>query len=251
MKAGSATSSQSSDRSALSPLLSVRLLGGLSVTLGGRALPPLESARGRVLARISRRAPRFALPRERVAFVLWPDSREPQARTNLRHLLHTLRRALPEVDGFLDVTPRTLRWRDDESFELDVDAFEAAVARSGDDEGGDALREAVGLYGGDLLAGSYDEWVLEERERLRQLFVDTLERLATLLDRAWARAGWDALRPRSTGIYANFISDEAEAGVEAAYGTRIARLTALKDRWDPENVFHLNANIAPSAGGNR
>jgi DNA-binding SARP family transcriptional activator len=163
-------------------LLSVRLLGGLSVTLDGRVLPPLESARAESLLAYLVAHRGMALPRERVAFALWPDSREPQARTNLPHLLHTLRRALPDVDRFLDVTPRTLRWRDDESFELDVDAFKAAVARSRDDERGDALREAVGLYGGDLVAGSYDEWVLEERALLRQLFVDTLERLATLLE---------------------------------------------------------------------
>jgi FAD/FMN-containing dehydrogenase len=64
--------------------------------------------------------------------------------------------------------------------------------------------------------------------------------------REWARAGWEALRPHSTGVYANFISDEGSAGVRAAYGERLARLTALKDRYDPANVFRLNANIAPS-----
>jgi hypothetical protein len=52
-------------------------------------------------------------------------------------------------------------------------------------------------------------------------------------------------------VYANFISDEGAAGVHAAYGDRLARLTALKDRVDPENVFRLNANIPPSAGGAR
>jgi hypothetical protein len=68
---------------------------------------------------------------------------------------------------------------------------------------------------------------------------------------AWSRAGWDALRARSTGVYANFISDEGSAGVEAAYGSRLRRLTALKDRWDPANVFRMNANIPPSGGGAR
>jgi hypothetical protein len=66
---------------------------------------------------------------------------------------------------------------------------------------------------------------------------------------AWVREGWDALRPERAGVYANFLSDEGESGVEAAYGDRLARLTALKDRWDPGNVFDANANIPPSAGG--
>ncbi|HEX6021216.1 MAG TPA: FAD-binding oxidoreductase [Solirubrobacter sp.] len=69
--------------------------------------------------------------------------------------------------------------------------------------------------------------------------------------REWVRAGWEALRPYSAGVYANFISDEGASGVEAAYGERLARLTALKDRLDPDNVFRLNANIKPSAGGAR
>jgi hypothetical protein len=66
--------------------------------------------------------------------------------------------------------------------------------------------------------------------------------------RAWSRTGWEALRDESTGVYANFISDERDAGVDAAYGDRVGRLTALKDRWDPTNFFHMNANIAPSGG---
>jgi FAD binding domain/Berberine and berberine like len=66
--------------------------------------------------------------------------------------------------------------------------------------------------------------------------------------KAWVRGSWDALRGDSVGVYANFISDEGAAGVESAYGDRIERLTALKDRYDPENVFRMNANIPPSGG---
>jgi hypothetical protein len=69
--------------------------------------------------------------------------------------------------------------------------------------------------------------------------------------RAWVREGWDALQPHSHGVYANFISDEGPAGVAAAYGERLARLTALKDRYDPTNFFRLNANVPPSDGGSR
>jgi hypothetical protein len=63
---------------------------------------------------------------------------------------------------------------------------------------------------------------------------------------SWVREGWEALRPFSVGVYANFLSDEDAAGIEAAYGARLKRLTALKDRYDPTNFFRLNANIQPS-----
>jgi hypothetical protein len=66
---------------------------------------------------------------------------------------------------------------------------------------------------------------------------------------AWVRDGWEALRPHSTGVYANFLSDEDDAGVRDAYGERLGRLTALKDRYDPANFFRLNANVRPSGGG--
>jgi hypothetical protein len=69
--------------------------------------------------------------------------------------------------------------------------------------------------------------------------------------KAWSRAGWEALRPHSTGVYANFISDEGAAGVEAAYGERLARLSALKAAWDPDNVFRHNANIPVAEGALR
>jgi hypothetical protein len=64
--------------------------------------------------------------------------------------------------------------------------------------------------------------------------------------KAWVRSGWDALRSHSVGVYANFLSDEGDTGVVAAYGERLQRLTALKDRFDPTNFFRMNANIVPS-----
>jgi FAD/FMN-containing dehydrogenase len=66
---------------------------------------------------------------------------------------------------------------------------------------------------------------------------------------AWVRDGWELLRPHASGVYANFLSDEGEPGVENAYGDRLTRLRALKDRYDPSNVFRLNANIRPSGDG--
>jgi hypothetical protein len=58
------------------------------------------------------------------------------------------------------------------------------------------------------------------------------------------RLGGDAT-PQRRCVH-HFLSDEGPAGVEAAYGDRLKRLTVLKDAYDPTNVFRLNANIAPS-----
>jgi DNA-binding SARP family transcriptional activator len=169
-----------------SPVLSVRLLGDLDLQLGDSPLPPLESARAESLLAYLLLHRKTAQPRQRLAFLLWPDSTEPQARTNLRHVLHTLRRALPDAERFIDVTPRALQWRADAPFRLDVATFEDALARADGADGDSALialREALAAYTGDLLAGSYDDWLLEQRERLGQRYLEALERLARLLEK--------------------------------------------------------------------
>jgi hypothetical protein len=65
-------------------------------------------------------------------------------------------------------------------------------------------------------------------------------------ERAWARGLWSALEPHHTGVYVNFLMDEGEERVRAAYGAqKYDRLKALKRQWDPANVFRLNQNIQP------
>jgi FAD/FMN-containing dehydrogenase len=61
---------------------------------------------------------------------------------------------------------------------------------------------------------------------------------------AAARRYAGAVEPFASGVYVNALGDEGEEGVQRAYGAdKLARLGALKDRYDPENVFHLNHNI--------
>jgi DNA-binding SARP family transcriptional activator len=165
--------------------LRIRLLGELDLRQGEAPVPPLGSARAESLLAYLVLNREAAQPRQRLAYLLWPDSSEPQARTNLRHLLHILRRALPGADRFLEVTPRTLRWREGAPCWVDLAAFEGAISQADRSEATDqevaSLREAVELYRGDLLAGSYDEWLLEERERLRRRWLQALERLVELV----------------------------------------------------------------------
>jgi FAD/FMN-containing dehydrogenase len=55
------------------------------------------------------------------------------------------------------------------------------------------------------------------------------------------------LNPFAAGAYVNALSDEGASGVRRAYSeAKRARLTAVKDVYDPDNAFHLNHNIAPS-----
>jgi FAD/FMN-containing dehydrogenase len=66
---------------------------------------------------------------------------------------------------------------------------------------------------------------------------------------AWARSFAEAVHPYSTGrVYLNFLGQESEERVRAAYGERkYARLLELKKLYDPNNLFRLNQNIKPTA----
>jgi FAD/FMN-containing dehydrogenase len=62
-----------------------------------------------------------------------------------------------------------------------------------------------------------------------------------------ARQAAAKLDPFAVGAYVNALSDEGASGVRRAYSeAKRARLTAVKDAYDPDNVFHLNHNIAPT-----
>lgn len=65
---------------------------------------------------------------------------------------------------------------------------------------------------------------------------------------AWARDFWAAMQPFSAGgVYVNFLSNEGEDRVKAAYDPRTyARLVTVKNTYDPTNFFRLNQNIKPA-----
>jgi DNA-binding SARP family transcriptional activator len=139
--------------------LKVRLLGGVEIILDGRRLGAFNSLRlQRFLALIALR--RDLQHRSRLAFELWPDSDERQARTNLRKLLHDFRHSLPDTGEFVEIDNEIVRWSPTGPADVDVLRFRDALA-AGD------LELAARVYSGDLLPACYDDWVLDERAKLR------------------------------------------------------------------------------------
>ncbi|MFN8356546.1 MAG: FAD-binding oxidoreductase [Spirosomataceae bacterium] len=63
----------------------------------------------------------------------------------------------------------------------------------------------------------------------------------------WLRNGWNEIEPFTKGVYVNHLGGEDEAiRVRSAYGPNYERLVALKTKYDPDNFFRLNNNIAPN-----
>ena len=63
----------------------------------------------------------------------------------------------------------------------------------------------------------------------------------------WSKDYWSALHPHSAGgAYVNMIMDEGQERIRAAYRDNYPRLAAIKQKYDPANLFHVNQNIKPS-----
>ncbi|MCB9134976.1 MAG: winged helix-turn-helix domain-containing protein [Anaerolineales bacterium] len=115
--------------------------------------------------------------RRRLAFQLWPRGSETAARRNLRQYIHRIRRVLEEVgldpdlllaDGStLQINPKTPLWLDTEAFQQDTRPGATL----------EELQTAIALYTGDLLEDLYEDWCEEERQSLRQRYLQALERL--------------------------------------------------------------------------
>jgi DNA-binding SARP family transcriptional activator len=171
------------------PTLQVHLLGDFRLLYDGAPLTALLQGRQRLLLAfllLHRHAPQS---RQRLAFLFWPDSAEQQARNNLRQLLFRLRRTLPVAGEYFRFETRAVQWRLDAPHLVDVIEFESRLATAELDaragrlaEERTALASAIEWYGGELLSGCYDEWILPERERLRRAYVGALERLILLAE---------------------------------------------------------------------
>src|SRR5437762_1801027 len=154
------------------------LLGGFHARRPSGDTLSLPTKKARALLAYLALRPGQSHPRDKLATLLWGDSATSQARTSLRQALAALRKALAAAAEALVVDGRAVGL-DPSRVEVDVGRFERLVA----DGAPAALEEAVALYRGDLLDGfdlaapPFEEWLLAERERLRELALEALAKL--------------------------------------------------------------------------
>jgi serine/threonine protein kinase len=179
-------------QSALAQLapLRITLFGSLRITRGDELVTSVNTNRLQSLLAFLVLHGDSIQSREHLSFLLWPGSSEPQARTNLRQLIHNLRRALPdECRLLLAADNHTMQWRRDPACAVDVLEFTEAIAHAEEaGKRGDsaaelrALEEAVRLYQDDLLRELYDEWLQPQRDEYKRQVSQALGRLATLCE---------------------------------------------------------------------
>lgn len=128
-------------------------------------------------------------------------------------------------------------------------AIEAFLQRGTPDGSNNLTAASMQAYGGAIADVPDADTAFSQRETLFEFVAatrwdDPAEDEARL---EFARAHGRAIEPFAAGKYVNAMSDEGFEGVRRAYSpAKLARLTQVKDTYDPDNVFHLNANIPPS-----
>lgn len=170
------------------PSLRFRLFGKFTAHHDAEVLKGIEASKDQELLSyllIHRDKPHS---REALASLLWGDTATEKSKKYLRHALWHLHAALNsdrvnDVDvlvvdhDWLSLNPRSDLWTDVSDFERAFAAAEGIPGRQLDSEKAWALKNAVALYQDDLLPGSYQDWILFERERLQNMYLLMLDKL--------------------------------------------------------------------------
>jgi DNA-binding SARP family transcriptional activator len=156
----------------LRPALYVQLLGSPRIVNGTpRSETRLPTQTLLLLAILVTRKDEI-LDREEIAFTLWPDYSESDARAALRRHLHNLQQALPKSEQpWIVCDAKTISWARSEDTYVDVFEFERLSERP------ETFRSAAEIYAGDFLPRIDHEWVTSLRERLRRRACRVFEQL--------------------------------------------------------------------------
>jgi DNA-binding SARP family transcriptional activator len=175
-----------------------------------------------------------------LAATFWPDSTEPQARTNLRRELHHLRVLLGD-DPSLVVEPATLMWREWPTCRVDVCVFQRerqlalqALATGEQYAMLEHASAAIEEYRGDLLPGMYDDWVLAEREQLSRQCVELCDQVI---------AGWRDVGDLETAVEYGRIRVRLAPLEEVGYRTLMELQADAGDRAGAISTFHKCAEM--------
>lgn len=221
------------------PVLNVQLLGGFNLIYDDTPITGINSARLQSLLAYLILHADIPQSRQHLAFVLWPDTTETQARNNLRQFFYQLRHALPNSDRFLVADTNMVYWKTDEGQIIDVQRFERTLKDADAAEQQDdtktlrqMLERALSYYQGDLLPGCYDDWITPEREHWQQHYYTTCQKLTQLLEtqREYGSALQVAqhllrLDPLAEGAYISLIRlhglNDDRAGARRIYQTAV------------------------------
>lgn len=191
-------------------MLEIRLLGNFDVRIGGEAIDIPSRPAQSLLAYLAL-SPGVGHRREKLAGLLWPEATESNARSNLRHALWRLRRAVGAECILADNL--SVAFNQDLPFWLDAAELQHESPQEIDP---DKMIRILSVYGGELLPGFYDDWAMLERERLRMLFE---RKVQVLLNKLIESSRWgDTLEWAERWIALGATPEPAYRALMLAYG---------------------------------
>ena len=169
--------------------LKIYLFGKFRIEVEERLLPGFESSKAQELFWLLLCRRDRPQSRESLAELLWRDSSPSQSKKYLRHAMWQMQQAINEGfkkrcnpliqadHDYITLNSRECFWLDVASYETAFSSCAKITGRDMTAEQAEALLNAVELYRGDLLEGCYQDWCLCERERLKNMYLNMLNKL--------------------------------------------------------------------------
>jgi DNA-binding SARP family transcriptional activator len=224
--------------------LTLSLLGGFQARLDHGPPLALPTKAQALLAFLALRSGQ-AQPRGKLGALLWGGTSDEQARSNLRHTLFTIRKAVGVTPPPPLISEGQLVTFSPASVDVDVAQFEALV-RDGRPE---ALERAAALYQGDLLDGlgvsepPFEEWLLTERERLRELALEALARL--LVHERKAGLTQQAIQTATRLLALDPLQEAVHRDLMRLYARQGRRASALRQYRTCADVLKRELGVEP------
>lgn len=210
----------------------VALLGGFGVAVRGREIPAeaWRHRRALELVKMLALARNHRLAAEQVIDLLWPDLSPQAGGANLRKAAHFARTVLGSADAVV-LSDGVAALFPGGGLEVDVEEFERAVDAATRTQDDAAWREALRLYGGDVLPDDrYDEWAAGPRERLRLKHLEGLRRLGM----------WERLAQEEP------LDEEAHRGLMRMWLDRGNRHAAVREFDRLQDLLLRELGVRPS-----
>src|SRR5262245_28053042 len=227
--------------------LSLTLLGGFQARLDPGPPLALSTRKSQALLAYLALPVGRAHPRDTLAALLWGGNRQDSARAGLRQALFFIRRALGGAAGALRQAGDTLAL-EAPAVDVDTAAFERLVLAGTPD----ALAQAATLYRGDLLSGfaldepPFEEWLVRERERLRELAVEGLARLLAQQKATVGRAE-EAVRTALQLLGLDPLQEPVHRALMRLYADGGRRGAALRQYQQCVAVLQRDLGVEPEA----
>ena len=227
--------------------LIVQLLGDLRVYRRGGLDAASAGRKAQALLAYLALNPKQRCTRDRLATLLWSDRGEEQARHSLRQAVLALRKALDDESASILLSDGERLTLSPEAIEVDVQKFERLAAANTRE----ALEQAKALYIGDFLEGidvrseAFDEWMVAERTRLRDLATDVLQRLTQICVES---RDWDAALAAARHLLTiDPLHEEGHRALMRIYDCTGHRSLALRQYRICEEALKRELDAVPTA----